>query len=120
MATLLQLMSIASKTKTVKFRVEPELFDKFSREIEYCEGASASAFFRKAMQSFIAQMHQRRKTEISNAEWAATLQSRHNAAAAAIAAQSPPVAPVIAPMSLSERRRAEKLAKAARKARREE
>lgn len=109
-------MPITPKTKTIQFRVESDLFDKFSREVDYCEGASVSSILRSAMHLFIKQMHQRRKTEISNAEWAATLESRRKAAAAASVDKTPPGASVRVPASLSERRKAEKIARAARKA----
>lgn len=113
-------MAITPKSKTVQFRVDADLFDEFSREVDYCDGASVSSILRSAMHLFIKQMQQRRKNEISNAEWAATLESRRKAASAAVGVELPPVAAVRVPASLSERRQAEKMAKAARKARKEE
>lgn len=114
-------MAIIPKTKTVQFRVEAELFDNFSREVDLCDqGVTVSAILRSAMKMFIADRQRRRKTEISNAEWAATLESRRKAALAAEAEKKPPVGPVNKPMSLSEKRKAEKAAKEARRARKED
>jgi hypothetical protein len=84
-------MAIIPKTKTVQFRVETELFDNFAREVELCDGVSVSSVLRSAMKLFISDRQRRRKTEISNAEWAATLQSRREATSVSTVPEKPPV-----------------------------
>lgn len=109
-------MAVIPKSKVIQLRVEPELFDKFSARAEQYD-TTVSAIIRSLMNTYIRQMENREKKD---AEWDATLESRRQAASAAVGVELPSVAPVRVPVSLSERRKAEKLAKAARKARKDE
>lgn len=109
-------MPVIPKSKVLQIRVEPELFDKFSARADI-NNMTVSALIRGLMKRYIDQVETR---ERKDAEWAATLESRRKAASAAVGVELPPVASVRVPVSLSERRQAEKMAKAARKARKEE
>jgi len=109
-------MAVIPKSKVIQLRVEPELFDKFSARADLND-TTVSALIRGLMKNYVHQVEQR---ERKDAEWAATLESRRQAASAAAGVQLPPVVSVRVPQSLSERRKAEKLAKDARKARKAE
>lgn len=112
-------MPVVPKSKTIQFRVDPELFDKFSAEAD-ANGTSASAVLRGFMRSWVEQMARRREKAVKDAEWAATLESRRQAVVAVQGEKKSPVGPVNKPMSLSEKRKAEKAAKDARRARKED
>jgi len=108
-------MAIVPKTKTIQLRVEPELFDKFSVRADI-KDTTVSAMIRGLMMDWIRHVeHKERK----DAEWAATLESRRNAVLEQMVAQKP-VAAVPVPSTLSDRRKAEKLAKEAKRLKREE
>jgi len=109
-------MAIIPKSKVIQLRVEPELFDKLSARAELND-TTVSGIIRDLMKRWLHQVEQR---ERKDAEWAATLESRREAASVSTGVQLSPVAPPRQSQSLSERRKAEKLAKAARKAWKEE
>lgn len=112
-------MPVIPKSKTIQFRVDPELFDKFSAQAD-ANGSSASAVLRVLMRSWVEQMDRRRERAVKDAEWAATLESRRQAALAVEVEKKSLVAPVSKSMSLSERRKVEKAAKETRKQRKED
>jgi anti-sigma-K factor RskA len=108
-------MAIVPKTKTIQLRVEPELFDKFSARADI-KDTTVSAIIRGLMIDWIRHVEHR---ERKDAEWAATLESRRNAVLDQAASQKPAaVAPVAS--TLSDRRKAEKLAKEAKRLKRDQ
>lgn len=109
-------MAVIPKAKVVQLRVEQEFFDKLSHLADV-KNTTVSAMIRGVMGSWLHQVEQKARKD---AEWAATLESRRLAASVSTASQKPPVEAIRAPQTVSERRKAEKLAKQAKAARRED
>jgi len=114
-------MAVVRKTGVIQVRCRPEDLEAFEAACNLV-GIKPTERIRRFMveEAFLIQ-----RRVANNARWNETKASRSAAvrAAEAAVALTPPKSPVQAilqPQSLSERRRAEKLAKAARKARKEE
>jgi hypothetical protein len=109
-------MPVIPKDKLLQVRLDQSFFDRFSALADQ-QDTTVSALVRGIMGQYVSHMEQRMRKD---AEWAATLESRRQAVPVSPEPRKPPVEPVRKPESLSERIKAEREAKKAKKQKRED